>query len=477
MTSRTARTSHVPATYQEGQLIEVTTVDVAHGGWCVARPDDGPVVFVRHALPGETVRAKVTDVTSRLARAEAIEILAASPDRVEAPCPHARPGGCGGCDWQHATLPAQRALKAAVLRQQLRRLAGLDREITVEALPGDEEPGAGLGWRTRVQFAVRPDGVAGLRAHRSHEVVDVGECLIAHQGITELGLTTRRWPGTSSVEALVATGSGERAVIVSPAGSGPAGSVPADIPGADAMLRRAGPLTPLNRRLTPVRGRAYLSQHAAGRDWRVSAGVFWQVHPGAADALTDAVTTALEPRPGDAALDLYCGAGLFAGVLAPAVGPGGTVAGVEADPAAVRDARHNLRQWPWARVHKGDVAAVLRRSGSRVSRASRAARRRGRGAAARPAGGGRPAAVGAGPRGHRVPRSDRAQRGPFRLRILRPGHAGPRHRPAHGARLGAGRPARVRRVPDDPSRRVRRHLAPRSRLTSPAGGQPVRRTQ
>jgi tRNA/tmRNA/rRNA uracil-C5-methylase (TrmA/RlmC/RlmD family) len=363
LTSRTARTSHVPATYQKGQLIEVTTVDVAHGGWCVARPDDGPVVFVRHALPGETVRAKVTDVTSRLARAEAIEILAASPDRVEAPCPHARPGGCGGCDWQHATLPAQRALKAAVLRQQLRRLAGLDREITVEPLPGDEEPGAGLGWRTRVQFAVRPDGVAGLRAHRSHEVVDVGECLIAHQGITELGLTARRWPGTSSVEALVATGSGERAVIVSPAGSGPEGSVPPDIPGADAMLRRAGPS---NRRLTPVRGRAYLSQHAAGRDWRVSAGVFWQVHPGAADALTDAVTTALEPRPGDVALDLYCGAGLFAGVLAPAVGPGGTVAGVEADAAAVRDARHNLRQWPWARVHKGDVAAVLRRSGSRV---------------------------------------------------------------------------------------------------------------
>jgi tRNA/tmRNA/rRNA uracil-C5-methylase (TrmA/RlmC/RlmD family) len=223
-----------------------------------------------------------------------------------------------------------------------------------------------------VQFAVRPDGVAGLRAHRSHEVIDVGECLIAHQGITELGLTTRRWPGTSSVEALVATGSGERAVIVSPAGSGPEGSVPADIPGADAMLRRAGPLkplnplNPLNRRLTPVRGRAYLSHHAAGRDWRVSAGVFWQVHPGAADALTDAVTTALEPRPGDVAVDLYCGAGLFAGVLAPAVGPGGTVAGVEADAAAVRDARHNLRQWPWARVHKGDVAAVLRRGGSPV---------------------------------------------------------------------------------------------------------------
>jgi len=361
LSSRITRTGQVPAfpaTLQEGQLIQLTIVDVAHGGWCVARSDGGPVVFVRHALPDETVRARVTEVTSRLARAEAVEILTPSPDRVEAPCPHAVPAGCGGCDWQHAALPAQRALKAAVIRQQLRRLAGLDREITVEPLPGDEEPGAGLGWRTRVQFAVRADGVAGLRAHRSHEVIDIGECLIAHSGITDLGLTARRWPATSSVEALVSAGSGERAVIISPGDAAPAGSVPPDIPGADAVLNRAA------RRLTPVRGRAYLGQRAAGRDWRVSAGAFWQVHPGAADALTGAVMTELEPRPGDVALDLYCGAGLFAGVLAPAVGPGGTVVGVEADAAAVRDARHNLRRWPWARVHKGDVAAVLRRGGA-----------------------------------------------------------------------------------------------------------------
>ena len=357
-------------TYQVGQVVQVTTVDVAHGGWCVARPDDGPVVFVRHALPGETVLARVTEVTSRLARAEAVEILAPSPDRVKPPCPHAGPGGCGGCDWQHAALPAQRSLKAAVIRQQLRRLAGLDREITVEALPGDdrpgdEEPGAGLGWRTRVQFAVRADGVAGLRAHRSHDVIDIGECLIAHPGITDLGLPARRWPATSSVEALVATGSGERAVIISSAGRGAAAGRSASIDGitADAVLRRASPIKPSDHRLTPMRGRAYLSQRAAGQDWRVSAGTFWQVHPGAADVLTEAVMNALEPRPGDVALDLYCGAGLFAGALAPAVGPGGTVAGVEADAAAVRDARHNLRQWPWARVHRGDVAAIMRRGG------------------------------------------------------------------------------------------------------------------
>ena len=253
-----------------------------------------------------------------------------------------------------------------MIRQQLKRLARLDREVTVEALPGDEEPGAGLGWRTRMQFAVGPDGVAGLRAHRSHEVIDISKCLIAHPAITDLALTALRWPATASVEALVATGSGERAVIISAPGEATPGTpapgsplAPSGPPEADAVLRRTG------HRLTPVRGRTYLGQRAAGRDWRVSAGVFWQVHPGAADMLTQAVMAALGPRPGDVALDLYCGAGLFAGALAPVVGPAGTVVGVEADAAAVRDARHNLREWPWARVHKADVAAMLRRGGPR----------------------------------------------------------------------------------------------------------------
>jgi tRNA/tmRNA/rRNA uracil-C5-methylase (TrmA/RlmC/RlmD family) len=345
--------------YQTGQVVDVTPSDVAHGGWCVARPESGPAVFVRHALPGERVLARVTEVTSRLVRAEAVDILAASPDRLEPPCPHARPGGCGGCDWQHAALPAQRRLKAAVVRQQLRRLAGIEREVTVEALPGHQDTGEnpGLGWRTRVQFAVRPDDVAGLYAHRSHEVIDVGTCLIARQAITDLAIPGRRWPGVASVEAVTGTGSGETAVIVSPGRTGRATARSESIEGitADSVLRRVG------RSLAPLRGRPYLSQRAAGLQWRVSAGGFWQVHPAAADALAGAVLAALEPRPGDAALDLYCGAGLFAGLLALAVGPGGTVTGVESDHAAVRDARHNLREWPWARVRKGDVADVLAR--------------------------------------------------------------------------------------------------------------------
>jgi tRNA/tmRNA/rRNA uracil-C5-methylase (TrmA/RlmC/RlmD family) len=322
----TASAPHLP---EPGDVLELTVGEVAHGGWCVARTDSGPVVFVRHALPGERVRVVITQTTSRFARADAAQILDASADRVPPPCPYARPGGCGGCDWQHAGLPAQRALKAAVVAQQLRRIAGIEREVTVEPMPGDE---TGLGWRTRVKFAVGRGGVTGLRRHRSHEVMEIGDCLIAHPLIDTAAVTGRRWPGAASVEVAVAPGARQRAVIVSG--------------------RRAA-----------QRGPAHLRQRAAGRDWRVSAAGFWQVHPAAADTLAAAVLDALRPRPGDVALDLYCGAGLFAGILAGAVGPSGAVIAIEADVAAVRDARHNLRGTPWARVHRGDAAALLERNG------------------------------------------------------------------------------------------------------------------
>ena len=343
-----------------GEVLDLDISGVAHGGWCVARDGSGRVVFVRHALPGERVRARVTEATASFARAEAIEVLRASPDRVAPRCPHARPGGCGGCDWQHAALSAQRQLKAEVVRDQLRRIAGLDREVSVEPVAGDDD---GLGWRTRVRFSVGPGGAAGLLAHRSHDVVEVGDCPIAHPLVRARAVTGRDWAPARSVEVVVSPESGERAVIVAPA---PPGAGVRGAPGAPGGLGgEADTVLVAGRggRLTALSGRGSLRQHAAGRSWRVSAGAFWQVHPGAADALSAAVLDVLRPRPGEVALDLFCGAGLFAGALAAAVGPDGMVVAVDSDRAAVRDARHNLRGTPWARVHAADAAAALARGG------------------------------------------------------------------------------------------------------------------
>ena len=145
---------------------------VAHGGHCVGRLDEGRVVFVRHAIPGERVEVEVTEGNDgdRFWRADAVAVLDASPDRVGAPCPVAGPGLCGGCDFQHVGLARQRLLKADVVAEQLRRLAGLDLPVTVEAVPGDV---GGLRWRTRTRFAHLPDGRAAMRKHRSHELVAV----------------------------------------------------------------------------------------------------------------------------------------------------------------------------------------------------------------------------------------------------------------------------------------------------------------
>jgi tRNA/tmRNA/rRNA uracil-C5-methylase (TrmA/RlmC/RlmD family) len=347
-------TTRARAAPKAGDVLELAVGEVVHGGWCVCRENDtGWVVFVRHALPGERVLARITQSTTRFARADAVEILVPSPDRVPPPCPYAGPGACGGCDWQHASLPAQRELKAIVIAQQLRRLAGIDLDIAVEAIAGDEE---GLDWRTTVSFAVGEHGVAGLRRHRSHEVIGVSQCLIANPLVTAAGITGRRWPGFEQVEVAVAPATGDRGILLS-------GRARPDQDRLAALPADSIQVAGRSGARTPLRGRGYLTQRAAGRDWRVSLGGFWQVHPGAADVLADAVLAALDPRRGEVALDLYSGVGLFAGLLAQAVGRDGAVTAIEQDQAAVRDARHNLREWPWARAHRGDVAEVLGRIG------------------------------------------------------------------------------------------------------------------
>lgn len=308
-----------------GDVIEVAVGAVAHGGHCVARLD-GRVVFVRHALPGERVRARITEggETARYLRADAVKVLEASPHRVPPPCPHARPGGCGGCDWQHVELAEQRRLKAAVVAEQLRRLSGIGREVVVEELPGSPD---GLGWRTRVRHAVDAEGRLGFRRHRSHAVEQVEGCPLAHPALGDDAACARTWGGAAEVALAVA----------------PAQALPIAFVDGVAAGKRIRVL-----------------EQAAGREWRVTGPGFWQVHPAAADTLAAAVLDALAPQPGEAGLDLYAGVGLFAGVVAQAVGPTGAVVAVESSEPACKDARRNLHDLPQVRIAHARVDAWLR---------------------------------------------------------------------------------------------------------------------
>ena len=198
-----------------GTEFEVTVGPVAHGGHCVAR-HEGRVVFVRHALPGERVVARVTeDRHPGFCRADAVEVLEASADRVERPCPYSGPGLCGGCDWQHAAPAAQRALKAAVVREQLARLAGLDIDVTVEELSGGP-----LRWRSRARFAVDRSGAAGLRRHRSHDVVEPGQPRELLADDRRLELPLRGGVDVLPVAATAPAGPAVRAGPLDPVGRG-----------------------------------------------------------------------------------------------------------------------------------------------------------------------------------------------------------------------------------------------------------------
>ncbi|MER7912743.1 TRAM domain-containing protein [Streptomyces sp. NPDC096068] len=356
---------NTPVSSLVGEEYEVEVGPVAHGGHCIARTEAGRVLFVRHALPGERIVARVTEgeETSRFLRADAVEILEPSKDRVEAPCPFAGPGKCGGCDWQHAKPGAQRRLKGEVVAEQLQRLAGLTPEEagwdgTVMPAEGDKLPAGEVPrWRTRVQYAIDPEGRAGLRKHRSHDVEVIDHCMIAAEGVSELGVEKRTWEGMASVEAIAASGSNDRQVILTPRPGARLPLVELDKP--VSVMRVDEKDGGVHR----VHGRAFVRERADERTHRVGSGGFWQIHPKAADTLMKAVMQGLLPRKGDTALDLYCGVGLFAGALADRVGDQGAVLGIESGKRAVEDARHNLQHFDRVRIEQGKVESVLPRTG------------------------------------------------------------------------------------------------------------------
>jgi tRNA/tmRNA/rRNA uracil-C5-methylase (TrmA/RlmC/RlmD family) len=297
-----------------GSVVELDVGPVAHGGHCVARLD-GLVVFVRHAIPGEKVRAKITEQTAKYLRADAVEILEPSPHRGEPPCPFAGPGRCGGCDFQHVAIDEQRRLKAQVVSDTLRRIGHIEYDVRMEHADGDD----GLGWRTRMRYAV-VEGQPGMYAHRSHELIPIDRCLIAHPDSPPA--LDRTWPDASAVQTVVSS-AGDTAVLTEPD----------DGPGS--------------RRVHEV---------VRDRRFRVDAAGFWQVHPAAAATLVDAVLTGLEPQAGETALDLYSGVGVFAAFLA---GAGCAVLAVESDDEAVRNARRNLHDLPAVTLESGKVGRVL----------------------------------------------------------------------------------------------------------------------
>lgn len=320
-------------------MLTLTVGAPANGGSCVAR-HDGRVVFVRYALPGEVVRVRVTEERGRHWHADAVDIVEASPDRIDSLCPIAGVDGSGCCDLAFVTPEAARRLKGDVVANQLKRLGGHDWQGEAEEVGSS----GATGWRTRVRLDVAAGGEqvgrAGFHRYHSHELVTELSCGQVPDGLLA-GLDQKRWtPGAQVHVAL--DDRGNRHVV------------------------QTGPRSDRKASTHVAEGSYEATQRVGGRVWRVPVTAFWQAHRDAAGVYSEMVRAAAGLTAGQTAWDLYGGAGVFAAVLAESVGETGHVMTVDTSRGSARAARDALSDLGWVDVRTESVRRALERRPGRA---------------------------------------------------------------------------------------------------------------
>ncbi len=353
-------------------MITLDIESLAYGGDAIAHLADGRTAFVRGAVPGDSVEAEVTEDRGRFVRAETRNVVSASPDRIDAPCPYF--GVCGGCSWQHIAYPAQLAAKRRMVVDALARIGHL---ADAENLVGQTIPSAAqYGYRNKVELVVdASSGRPRLGFHRSgsEEFVEVEECLLLPDkyrrapkalggalryisGEQDFGLTrVALRVGTNTRDAEVALwgapGPFPRRPVATTLGQAlrTTSLVRVLVKGPSKERKIAG--------VEVLSGKGAWRERLLGTTMTVSAPSFFQVNTRAAESLVSLALDALRADGSDRVLDLFAGAGTF---TLPLAEKAGEVVAVESASSAVRDLRRNLEdEGLWADVIGGDAGREL----------------------------------------------------------------------------------------------------------------------
>jgi tRNA/tmRNA/rRNA uracil-C5-methylase (TrmA/RlmC/RlmD family) len=319
--------------------LTLTTGPPANGGSCVAR-HEGRVVFVRYALPGETVKVRVVGDRGSYWHADVVEVIEPSPDRIDSLCPIAGVEGAGCCDLAFAEPAAARRLKGAVVANQVARLGGYQWRDETSAVAEPVGDGGATGWRTRVRLDTSAEGRAGFHRYHSSELVTELDCAQLPNGMLD-GLNDRRWPPGAQLHVAV------------------------DDDG-DRHLVQAGPRAGRKTTTLVAEGGYEAVQRVGQRTWRVPVTAFWQAHRDATRVYSELVADWAQLDPGMTAWDLYGGAGVFAAVLAEAVGERGKVVTVDTSRGASRSARAALGDIRWVSVVTDSVRRALAQQDERA---------------------------------------------------------------------------------------------------------------
>ncbi len=307
-----------------GTRITLKPTSMSYRGTAVAR-HGGQVVFVEGALPGEAVVAEVERSRRDFVEARVVEVVEVSPDRVAPRCSHF--GKAGSCEWEFIAYPAQLRLKAQILAEQLRRVGHFADPPLLDPVPS---PSA-WGYRNHVHFAIDARGNPVYLRRGSHDAVPVDACAVLCAELNALLPRLQgRLRGLAGVTLRYGVNTGE--LLIAPS------------------LEDRVPDLPS--------GQEHYHEALLERSFRISAGAFFQVNTGAAEAMARLVLDALQLSGAERVADLYAGVGAFAALISPYAQ---AVFAVESDAAAVEDGRLNCGFLENVRYRKGLVEDVLPR--------------------------------------------------------------------------------------------------------------------
>ncbi len=333
-------------------IIELQIDTMANGGRALGRYQ-GKVIFVSGAIPGETVRARVTQVRKRWSQAHVVRVLDASPHRIEPPCPYY--GRCGGCHLQHIAYNAQPDYKRQVVVEQLRRIGHIERP-PVEPVIAMNEP---WFYRNHAQFSISESGHLGFQAARSHDVIAVDRCLLLHPLLDELHKALDiDWPELERLSLRAGIRTGQRMCILKTK-TGQAPELTVDFPLSCVLQDHDGQ----DRVLI---GKGTYDEVLREKTFRVSAASFFQVNTEQTEVMLDVIEQYLDPQPEDALLDVYCGIGTLSLPFADRVA---RIIGIEENQTAIQDALVNAGDSDHVTLIPGKAERILPQLDEKISKA------------------------------------------------------------------------------------------------------------
>ena len=324
------------------QTYEIALITLTYSGDAMGRLPDGRAIFVPFGLPGERVRVQVTEQKNNYARGEIVEIVEASPERIQARCTHF--AICGGCHYQHLPYSKQLEAKKDILHDQLKRIGKIPNPPVAPTVASPSE----WNYRNHVQFHLTENGKIGFVNAAGNKVIRISECHLPETNINAF------WPGLQfesnmDIERVsLRTGADDDLMLL----------LESDSPDAPELELEAGISVAhvYEDHTVVMAGDDHILIRVLGRDFKVSAPSFFQVNTMMAEKMVEHLLSALPVTREDTLLDLYSGVGLFSAFFASRAG---RVIGIESSPSACEDFAINLDEFENVDLYEGEAEEIL----------------------------------------------------------------------------------------------------------------------